>query len=114
MQERKRKPLAPYITSKLQQDAANRLGFTSQKTMIIAQQLYEGIDISEEGPTGLITYMRTDSTRVAESAIQVVRKYIVDTFKRGIPAGKAELLREQEGSAGRPRGDTAHGRAADP
>ncbi|HNW28139.1 MAG TPA: type I DNA topoisomerase [Spirochaetota bacterium] len=80
VQERKRKPVAPYITSKLQQDAANRLGFTSQKTMIIAQQLYEGIDITGEGPTGLITYMRTDSTRVADSAIQAVRKYILDAF----------------------------------
>lgn len=66
VQERRRKPVAPFITSKLQQDAANRLGFTSQKTMIIAQQLYEGIDLTGEGPMGLITYMRTDSTRVAE------------------------------------------------
>ena len=80
VQERKRKPVAPYITSKLQQDAANRLGFTSQKTMIIAQQLYEGIDITGEGPTGLITYMRTDSTRVADSAhpgrAEVYSRYI--------------------------------------
>jgi DNA topoisomerase I len=81
VQERRRKPLAPFITSKLQQDAANRLGFTSQKTMIIAQQLYEGIDIHEEGPTGLITYMRTDSTRVSESALQAVRQYIEQHFK---------------------------------
>ncbi|MBN1497741.1 MAG: type I DNA topoisomerase [Spirochaetes bacterium] len=80
VQERKRKPSAPYITSKLQQDAANRLGFTSQKTMIIAQQLYEGIDISNEGPTGLITYMRTDSTRISGGAIQAVRDYISVTF----------------------------------
>ena len=81
VQERRRKPLAPFITSKLQQDAANRLGFTSQKTMIIAQQLYEGIDITGEGPTGLITYMRTDSTRVSESALQAVRQYIEQHFK---------------------------------
>ncbi len=80
VQERRRKPSAPYITSKLQQDAANKLGFTSQKTMIIAQQLYEGIDIRGEGPAGLITYMRTDSTRVSDSAIQSVRHYISDTF----------------------------------
>lgn len=80
VQERRRKPVAPFITSKLQQDAANRLGFTSQKTMIIAQQLYEGIDLTGEGPMGLITYMRTDSTRVADSALQAVRKYITDNF----------------------------------
>lgn len=79
-QERRRKSSAPYITSKLQQDAANKLGFTSQKTMIIAQQLYEGIDLTGEGPTGLITYMRTDSTRVSDTALQTVRTYISDTF----------------------------------
>jgi DNA topoisomerase-1 len=80
VQERKRKPFAPFITSKLQQEAANKLGFTSQKTMIIAQQLYEGIDIQGQGPTGLITYMRTDSTRVADSAIESVRNYISNTY----------------------------------
>ncbi len=74
--ERKRNPLAPYITSKLQQDAANRLGFTSSKTMMIAQQLYEGIDLKGEGPVGLISYMRTDSTRVADSAMAMVRGYV--------------------------------------
>ncbi|OHD70133.1 MAG: DNA topoisomerase I [Spirochaetes bacterium RBG_16_49_21] len=83
LQERKRKPTPPFITSKLQQEAANKLGFTSQKTMIIAQQLYEGIDISGEGLAGLITYMRTDSTRVADSALQQVRKYIGDVYADG-------------------------------
>ncbi|HON78062.1 MAG TPA: type I DNA topoisomerase [Spirochaetota bacterium] len=78
--ERKRKPPAPYITSKLQQDAANRLGFTSSKTMMVAQQLYEGVDITGEGPTGLITYMRTDSTRVSQTALDAVRHYISTTF----------------------------------
>jgi DNA topoisomerase-1 len=80
-QERKRKPPAPYITSKLQQDAANRLGFTSKKTMMVAQQLYEGIDITGAGPVGLITYMRTDSTRISENAIQMARGYISENFK---------------------------------
>jgi DNA topoisomerase-1 len=80
VQERRRRPPAPFITSKLQQEAANKLGFTSQKTMVIAQQLYEGLDMRGEGPTGLVTYMRTDSTRVAESALQSVRKYVGDTF----------------------------------
>jgi DNA topoisomerase-1 len=81
VQERKRRPPPPFITSKLQQEAANKLGFTSQKTMIIAQQLYEGVDLSGEGSTGLITYMRTDSTRVAESALHQVRAYILDEYK---------------------------------
>ncbi|MCP4133552.1 MAG: type I DNA topoisomerase [bacterium] len=80
--ERKRKPTAPYITSKLQQDAANRLGFTSQKSMMIAQQLYEGIDITGEGPVGLITYMRTDSTRISPTAIETVRGYITNNFEK--------------------------------
>ncbi len=79
--ERKRNPVPPYTTSTLQQDAATRLGFTSQKTMIIAQQLYEGIDLKGDGPVGLISYMRTDSTRVAEYALGAVRKYIAGHYK---------------------------------
>lgn len=78
--ERRRNPGAPYITSKLQQDAANRLGYTSGKTMMIAQQLYEGVDLEGEGPVGLISYMRTDSTRVAESALNAVRGHIGSHF----------------------------------
>lgn len=74
--ERKRQPTAPYTTSKLQQDAANKMGFTSQKTMMVAQQLYEGIEIGEDGITGLITYMRTDSTRKSPAALEQVRNYI--------------------------------------
>ncbi len=78
--ERKRKAPAPYITSKLQQDAANRLGFTSGKTMMVAQQLYEGVNITGEGPVGLITYMRTDSTRVSPGALAMAREYIGSNF----------------------------------
>jgi len=81
-QERRRKAPAPYITSKLQQDAANRMGFTSKKTMIVAQQLYEGINITGSGPMGLITYMRTDSTRISDTALKAVRQYIQDNFKK--------------------------------
>lgn len=80
-QERKRKAPPPYITSKLQQDAVNRLGFTSKKTMIVAQQLYEGIDLTGYGPTGLITYMRTDSTRISDNAVVMARDYISSNFK---------------------------------
>jgi DNA topoisomerase-1 len=80
-QERRRKAPSPYITSKLQQDAVNRLGFTSKKTMIVAQQLYEGVELKGLGATGLITYMRTDSTRISDNAITMCREYIKKNFK---------------------------------
>ncbi|MDD4980282.1 MAG: type I DNA topoisomerase [Candidatus Omnitrophica bacterium] len=78
--EKKRYPAAPFITSTLQQEAFNKLRFNANRTMIIAQQLYEGIDIGESTPVGLITYMRTDSTHVATEAIQAARKYILKKF----------------------------------
>ena len=73
---RQRKAPAPFTTSSLQQDAARKLGFTSRQTMMIAQQLYEGINLGRKGHTGLITYMRTDSTRISELALGEVRDYI--------------------------------------
>jgi DNA topoisomerase I len=78
------RPKAPYTTSKLQQAAANRLGFTSRKTMQIAQQLYEGINIGSTR-VGLITYMRTDSTRVASVALEAVRDYITTQYPGELP-----------------------------
>jgi DNA topoisomerase-1 len=78
--EKKRYPNPPFITSTLQQEAFNKLKFNANRTMIVAQQLYEGIDIRESLPAGLITYMRTDSTHVANEAIQAVRSYIVKNF----------------------------------
>jgi len=78
--ERKRNPQPPFTTSSLQQEAARKLGFTSRKTMMIAQQLYEGLAIGKMGQVGLITYMRTDSTRVAEVAQQEARNYIENKF----------------------------------
>lgn len=96
--ERRRNPLPPFITSKLQQEAARKLGFNAQKTMRIAQQLYEGIDISGEGPVGLITYMRTDSTRVSSSALQSVRSYIGNTFDEGYLPDKPNTYRNKKGS----------------
>jgi DNA topoisomerase I len=72
----KRNPAPPFITSKLQQDAINRLRFSAKKTMVVAQQLYEGIEIGTGGPEGLITYMRTDSTRIAPDAAQETASYI--------------------------------------
>ena len=74
--QRKRNPTAPYITSKLQQDAAGRLGFNVRRTMGVAQRLYEGVDLGPEGTVGLITYMRTDSTRVSADAITEAREYL--------------------------------------
>src|SRR5262245_626760 len=78
--EKKRNPVPPFITSKLQQEASRKLRFTVKKTMQLAQRLYEGIEIGEEGLVGLITYMRTDSTRVAESALAEVRDVIGTQF----------------------------------
>ncbi len=74
--EKKRYPVPPFITSKLQQDAARRLGFSVKRTMNVAQRLYEGVETGPEGAVGLITYMRTDSSRVAESALHAVRDLI--------------------------------------
>jgi DNA topoisomerase-1 len=74
--ERRKNPAAPFTTSTLQQEAAKKLGFGSKRTMRLAQDLYEGIEVGEEGAQGLITYMRTDSTRVAESAAEQAREYL--------------------------------------
>jgi DNA topoisomerase-1 len=74
--ERKRNPVPPFITSKLQQEAARKLGFAVKRTMMIAQHLYEGVEIGAEGSVGLITYMRTDSIRVGEAALGEVRQFI--------------------------------------
>lgn len=74
--EKKRKPSIPFTTSTLQQEAANKLGFSTKKTMSLAQQLYEGIDIENEGTVGLITYIRTDSTRISSEATELLTKYI--------------------------------------
>jgi DNA topoisomerase-1 len=78
--ERSRKPNAPFITSTLQQQASRRLGFTAKRTMALAQQLYEGIDVGDGGSTGLITYMRTDSTNIAKEAADQARNYIVNHY----------------------------------
>jgi DNA topoisomerase-1 len=85
--ERRRKAPAPFTTSTMQQEAAKQLGFSAGRTMRAAQRLYEGIEIGEEGPVGLITYMRTDSVRVADSAITQAREFINAQFDaRYLPA----------------------------
>lgn len=83
--ERKRNPAAPFITATLQQEGARKLGFSTQKTMQIAQQLYEGVE-TDEGAVGLITYMRTDSVNLAAEAIQEIREFIPKRFgKENVP-----------------------------
>ena len=89
--ERRRKPSAPFTTSSLQQDAARKLGFTSRKTMMLAQQLYEGLELGHKGPVGLITYMRTDSTRLSEVAQNEARSYIEANFGQDYLPEKANV-----------------------
>ncbi len=90
---RQRRPLPPFTTSTLQQDASRRLGFTARRTMSIAQQLYEGVDVGEGGPTGLITYMRTDSTSVSPLAQAEARRVIENTFGAQYLPGEPPVYR---------------------
>src|SRR5689334_1643834 len=78
--ERKRNPVPPFITSKLQQEASRKLGFPVKKAMMVAQKLYEGVELGDEGSVGLITYMRTDSTRVSDAALNDVRDLIAKQY----------------------------------
>lgn len=78
--DKKRNPAPPFTTSNLQQEAYRKLGFTARKTMQLAQQLYEGLGVGKEGVVGLITYIRTDSTRIAETALDDVRSYIGEKY----------------------------------
>ena len=103
VKENQRPALPPYKTSTLQQDASRRCGFAPKRTMRIAQGLYEGIDLPGRGPTGLITYMRTDSLRLAPEAIDAARKYIGETFGKDylpsksntyVPNGRAQDAHE--------------------
>lgn len=89
--ERRRKPSAPFTTSSLQQDAARKLGFTSRKTMMLAQQLYEGIELGRHGATGLITYMRTDSTRISELAQQEAKEFLTESFGESYVPAKPNI-----------------------
>ena len=78
--ERRRQPAPPFTTSNLQQEASRKLGFSTQKTMQIAQQLYEGVELAGEGSQGLVTYIRTDSTRIADEAVAAVREVILSAY----------------------------------
>jgi DNA topoisomerase I len=78
--ERRKNPPPPFITSRLQQEASSKLRFSPKRTMALAQRLYEGIELGDEGPTGLITYMRTDSTRLSDDAVKDVRAWITSRY----------------------------------
>ncbi|NLO88913.1 MAG: type I DNA topoisomerase [Clostridia bacterium] len=97
--ERKRKPLAPLITSTLQQEASKRFNFSAKKTMMLAQQLYEGIDLGgKEGTVGLITYIRTDSTKISDEAVGSCRAYIADKFGEEYVPKKPNVFPSKKGA----------------
>ncbi len=96
--ERKRNAIPPFITSKLQQDAARKFSFSVKKTMATAQRLYEGIELGSEGAVGLITYMRTDSTRVSDAAIDEVRAYIGGSYGESYLPAKPNFYKSKKGA----------------
>lgn len=103
IQDKKRiqNPVAPFMTSTLQQAAYNKLGFSVKKTMQIAQKLYEGVPLADKStPVALITYMRTDSLRIADSAIKTVRKFIGDNFNKEYLPSTAKQYSKKKGKAG--------------
>ena len=95
---RKKQPAPPFITSTLQQEASRKLGFTGQRTMRIAQQLYEGVDVPGAGTTGLITYMRTDSLRISEEARAAAYKYITGRYGREYLPEKPRYFKTKSGA----------------
>ena len=93
-----RSPYPPYITSSLQQDAHNKLGFTVKRTMAAAQQLYEGVDIKGVGTEGLITYMRTDSVRISDTALAQVRDFVKKEWGEGFLPEKPRYYKSKKGA----------------
>ena len=98
--ERRRNAAPPFTTSKLQQDSSRKLRFSVKRTMMIAQRLYEGVELGEEGSVGLITYMRTDSTRVAPEAIQEVREYVGKEYGAQYLPEQPNTFKEKKDSQG--------------
>jgi DNA topoisomerase-1 len=94
----KRNPPAPFITSTLQQEAARRLRLSAKRTMMLAQKLYEGVELGSEGLTGLITYMRTDSTRLSEEAVTQVREYIYSNYGKEYLPKEPRLFKKGKAS----------------
>ncbi len=97
--KRKKQPSPPFITSTLQQEASRRLGFTATRTMRAAQQLYEGVDIKGQGTTGLITYMRTDSLRIADEAIAAAKEFITSTYGDNYTSAKPRVYKGKNANA---------------
>ena len=96
--EKKRSAAPPFTTSTLQQEASRKLGFTPKKTMMIAQQLYEGIDVAGEGTTGLITYMRTDSLRLSDEAMDAAADFIKNRYGASYYYGKHHVFKTKSGA----------------
>ena len=96
---RRQRPAPPFITSTLQQDAGRKLRFTAQRTMALAQQLYEGLNVGSEGSVGLITYMRTDSVNVADTAVRETRDYIRQRFGKEYTPDKPRAYRTRSKNA---------------
>jgi DNA topoisomerase-1 len=93
---KKRHPAPPFITSSMQMEANRKLRFSAKKTMTLAQRLYEGIELGDEGPTGLITYMRTDSTRLSDDAVAGARDYISSNYGKEFLPAKANVYRTKK------------------
>lgn len=96
--ERYRNPAAPFTTSSLQQEAARKLNFRTRKTMMLAQQLYEGIALGKQGTVGLITYMRTDSTRIADSAVAEANQHIIEKYGKQFTRSKKRTDKNTKGA----------------
>jgi DNA topoisomerase-1 len=94
--EKKRNPVAPFITSTLQQESSRKLRFSVKRTMMLAQRLYEGIELGKEGSVGLITYMRTDSTRVSDEALREVREYISERYGKPFLPEAANIYKSKK------------------
>lgn len=94
--ERKRNPSAPFITSTLQQEASRKLNFSPKKTMMLAQRLYEGIAMGKKGTVGLITYMRTDSVRLSDQALEEVRAFIPERYGKEYLPGKPNMYKSKK------------------
>jgi len=97
--EQKRRPSAPFITSTMQQEGVRKLRFTARRTMAIAQQLYEGVDVGGDGAEGLITYMRTDSTNVAATALSEANQYIKEKFGPNYAPSKPRMFSKKSKGA---------------
>ncbi len=97
--ERRRNPPPPFTTAKLQQEAANRLGFTAKKTMTLAQRLYEGVELGDEGAVGLITYMRTDSVRLSTEAVDAARAHIGERYGKDLLPAEPNVYKTRQKAA---------------